>query len=47
VVVELREPVRVVRPLGGRADVRTVRFFADDPSVLMDARSTVPGQVGG
>ncbi|QKW37816.1 hypothetical protein HUT06_30565 [Actinomadura sp. NAK00032] len=47
VVVELREPIRVVRPLGGRADVRTVRFFADDPSMLVEARPAVPGQVGG
>ncbi|TDD39779.1 hypothetical protein E1287_02985 [Actinomadura sp. KC06] len=36
VVVELSEPIEVVRPLGGRATVRTVRFFADDPAPLVD-----------
>ncbi|TDD68685.1 hypothetical protein E1293_36715 [Actinomadura darangshiensis] len=41
VVVELREPIRVVRPLGGRADVRTIRFYADDPSLLMDVQEPV------
>lgn len=30
VVVELREPIQVVRPLGGRAEVGTIRFFADE-----------------
>jgi hypothetical protein len=35
VVVELDEPVTVVRPLGERGEVRTVRFFADDPGLLM------------
>jgi hypothetical protein len=30
-VLDLTEPVTVVRPLGRQALVRTVRFFADDP----------------
>ncbi|MFE9102926.1 hypothetical protein [Actinomadura geliboluensis] len=47
VVVELREPIQIVRPLGRRADVRMVRFFADDPAPLMDARPAVPGRAGG
>jgi hypothetical protein len=34
VVVELREPIQVVRPLGGRAEVRTIRFFADEPEAV-------------
>lgn len=36
-VIELAEPVRVVRPLGRIAQVRTVRFFADDPAAAMAA----------
>lgn len=35
VVVELHEPVTVVRPLGKRAEARTLRFFADDPKLLV------------
>ena len=31
VVIELTEPVTVVRPLGRRATARTIHFFADDP----------------
>ncbi|WP_021600177.1 hypothetical protein [Actinomadura welshii] len=34
VVVELREPIQVVRPLGGRAEVGTIRFFADEPAAV-------------
>lgn len=34
VVVELKEPVTVVRPLGRRAEVTTICFFADDPKAL-------------
>lgn len=30
-IIELTQPVTVVRPLGRRATVRTIRFFADDP----------------
>ncbi|HEY6798270.1 MAG TPA: hypothetical protein VI248_26630 [Kineosporiaceae bacterium] len=30
-VVELVEPVTAVRPLGGQVQVRTVRWYADDP----------------
>ncbi|MFI0484194.1 hypothetical protein [Actinomadura sp. 9N215] len=37
VVVELSEPIVAVRPLGGRATVRTIRFFADDPAALIKA----------
>ncbi|GAA1795842.1 hypothetical protein [Actinomadura chokoriensis] len=35
VVVELHEPVTVVRPLGKRAEARTLHFFADDPKLLV------------
>ncbi|MFG2075463.1 hypothetical protein [Nonomuraea maritima] len=31
VTVELTGPVTVTRPLGGRAEITSVRFFADDP----------------
>ncbi|QFG23847.1 hypothetical protein [Actinomadura sp. WMMB 499] len=34
VLVELTEPVVAVRPLGKRARVRSVRFYADDPSLV-------------
>lgn len=34
VIVELTEPIVAVRPMGGRATVRTIRFFADDPGAL-------------
>nr|WP_055504939.1 hypothetical protein [Nonomuraea pusilla] len=37
VVVELSEPVVAVRPLGVRAEVTIVRFFADDPKALLAA----------
>jgi hypothetical protein len=37
VIVELTEPVTAVRPLGRRVDVRTVRFFADEPKAAVDA----------
>jgi hypothetical protein len=37
VLVELTEPIEVVRPLGRRAEARTIRFFADDPAVALDA----------
>lgn len=36
-VLELTEPVTVVRPLGRTAEVRTVRFFADDPDAALAA----------
>ncbi|TQM71704.1 hypothetical protein FHX41_5477 [Actinomadura hallensis] len=35
VVVELHETITAVRPLGRREEVRTVRFFADDPSAVV------------
>ncbi|MCF6468850.1 hypothetical protein FAF44_10675 [Nonomuraea sp. MG754425] len=35
--VELAEPVTVVRPLGGRAEVRSIRFFADAPEAMLAA----------
>jgi hypothetical protein len=31
VIVELDEPITVVRPMGGRAEASTIRFFADTP----------------
>ncbi|WP_436761787.1 hypothetical protein [Streptosporangium sp. V21-05] len=37
VVVELTEPVTVVRPLGGRAEATTIRFFTDTPDVVLTA----------
>lgn len=37
VVVELREPVSVVRPLGRRAEATVIRFFADTPGTAMAA----------
>jgi hypothetical protein len=37
VVVELTEPVTAVRPLGRRAEVTAVRFFADDPGAVVTA----------
>lgn len=40
VVVELTEPVTVVRPLGRRAQARTIRFFADDPAAAVEALRT-------
>lgn len=37
VVIELTEPVTVIRPLGRRAEVTTVRFFADTPGSALTA----------
>lgn len=37
VVVELTEPVTVVRPLGRRAEATTIRFFTDTPDALLTA----------
>ncbi|MBG0831034.1 hypothetical protein HS041_25060 [Planomonospora sp. ID67723] len=37
VVVELSEPVTVVRPLGRREEVTSVRFFADAPAAALAA----------
>lgn len=37
VAIELTEPITVVRPFGRRAQVRTIRFFADDPAVAVAA----------
>ena len=42
VVVELTEPVTVVRPLGARAEARAIRFFADDPAAAVAALRTRP-----
>ncbi|MEO3819403.1 MerR family transcriptional regulator [Plantactinospora sp. B24E8] len=36
-LLELTEPVTATRPLGRRAEVRTVRFFADDPAPALAA----------
>jgi hypothetical protein len=33
-VIELDEPVTFTRPLGRRASVRTIRFFADEPNLV-------------
>ncbi|WP_052423084.1 hypothetical protein [Nonomuraea candida] len=37
VTVELTEPVTVVRPLGRRAEVTSIRFFADRPERMVTA----------
>ncbi|UBU14145.1 hypothetical protein [Nonomuraea gerenzanensis] len=37
VTVELARPVTVVRPLGRRAEVRSIRFFADSPEIVAAA----------
>ncbi len=37
VVVEVTEPVTVVRPLGSRSEATTIRFFADTPGAVLDA----------
>ncbi|GAA3075851.1 hypothetical protein [Streptosporangium carneum] len=37
VVVELAGPVAFVRPLGRRAEATSIRFFADDPSLVLNA----------
>ncbi|MEU1879177.1 hypothetical protein ABZ470_17835 [Streptosporangium sp. NPDC020072] len=43
VVVELSEPVTVVRPLGRRERARVIRLFADSPALVLDAlRTPVP-----
>jgi hypothetical protein len=44
VVVELTQPVTVVRPLGGRAKATTVRFFADAPTAAVAALKSPPAQ---
>ncbi|HEX2314492.1 MAG TPA: hypothetical protein VHJ17_12185 [Thermomonospora sp.] len=36
-IVELSEPVTAIRPLGRRAQARTIRFFADDPRTALQA----------
>ncbi|WP_327109281.1 hypothetical protein [Nonomuraea glycinis] len=41
-VVELSEPITIVRPLGRRAEVRKVRFFADAPAVAQSALAMDP-----
>jgi hypothetical protein len=37
VILELTEPVTAVRPLGRRCEIRTIRFFADDPASAVHA----------
>lgn len=37
VTVELTGPVTVTRPLGGRAEITSIRFFADDPQQAVAA----------
>ncbi|OLT25459.1 hypothetical protein BJF79_12650 [Actinomadura sp. CNU-125] len=34
VLIELTEPITAVRPLGKREEVRSVRFYADDPELV-------------
>lgn len=42
-VLDLTEPVTVTRPLGKQATVRSIRFFADDPALALDAlQATAP-----
>ena len=36
-ILELTEPIIAVRPLGRRAEVRMIRFFADDPKAALQA----------
>jgi hypothetical protein len=36
-IVELDEPIAVVRPLGRRVQARTIRFFADSPEIALAA----------
>jgi hypothetical protein len=36
-VIELTEPITAIRPLGRRVQVRTIRFFADDPTAAVKA----------
>ncbi|MEU6718845.1 hypothetical protein ABZ897_45895 [Nonomuraea sp. NPDC046802] len=40
VTVELTEPITVVRPLGARAEVTSIRFFAEDPNRIVTALRT-------
>lgn len=40
VTIELTEPVTVVRPLGRRAEVGSIRFFADSPETVLTALRT-------
>ncbi|WP_181449199.1 hypothetical protein [Nonomuraea aridisoli] len=40
VTIELTEPITVVRPLGGRAEVTSIRCFADKPDQLLAALRT-------
>jgi hypothetical protein len=35
VLVELDEPITVVRPLGEQTTARTIRFYADDPAAVI------------
>ncbi|MEU7861028.1 hypothetical protein [Nonomuraea sp. NPDC049141] len=45
VLVQLAEPITVIRPLGGRAEATTIRFFADDPdSVLRSLKQATPAR---
>ncbi|MFG1681435.1 hypothetical protein ACGFNP_14830 [Nonomuraea sp. NPDC049269] len=45
VIVQLAEPITVIRPLGGRAEATTIRFFADDPdSVLRSLKQATPAR---
>ncbi|MFI6629919.1 hypothetical protein ACIBI7_13725 [Nonomuraea fuscirosea] len=45
VTVELTEPIAVVRPLGRRAEVTSIRFFADSPEPLLTAlRAELPAR---
>jgi hypothetical protein len=37
VIVELTEPITVIRPLGRRAEATTIRFFADTPGTALNA----------
>jgi hypothetical protein len=41
--LELTEPVTAVRPLGRRCEVRTIRFFADDPDTVLAALRPTDG----
>ncbi|MEU8107750.1 hypothetical protein AB0C18_28945 [Nonomuraea muscovyensis] len=45
-ILELTEPITAIRPLGRRAEVRMIRFFADDPRaaihVLQPRREHAP-----
>ncbi|MFC5996369.1 hypothetical protein ACFQE5_19375 [Pseudonocardia hispaniensis] len=49
-LIELAEPITAVRPLGRRAEVSTIRFFADDPraavAVLQPAGDPRPDPQG-